>query len=1557
MNKGEIIRLSEQPERSACGVGFLANLKKVRSHSILQQALSALECVEHRGACSWDNLTGDGTGILTEIPFELLGYDPEQFAVATLFTPSDPERKAKALQIFEQTFRFYELEVYDYRQVPTNDQVLGPIALAIKPGMIQAFIKRPAHCRTRASFDKLLYQARQVTRIKERAHGIYKEFFFVSLSTHTIVYKALTNASDLARFYPDLVNPEFRTQYALFHRRFSTNTVTAWDKVQPFRLLAHNGEINTISGNRSWSHSRAKDLGLREDELLTKTGISDTGSLNEMVEALLYRSTLSDIDEVLAITVPPAARKDSFYKLWGRGLEPWDGPALLSFSDGIRIGARLDRNGFRPCRWAMTQDTFYLSSEAGSFWLNEADIRKKGSLRAGRGVTVHLDSGRVSFEDPAQNAKNYGATFDPRLIACVYPDERIPQPPQQPEHLDKKALFLYSKEDIDQILAPMITTGKEPIGSMGDTAPPAILSDEPRLLYDYFYQNFAQVTNPPLDYIREEMVTDLTTYLGRKPNVFKPTALIPPPIAIELDSPFMTLAQFRAIKARTDSALAHDDVRSGVISMTYERKKGAEGFSQALDRIEQEAMELVAKGVSILILTDEKASFEQLPVPALLALRVVVNHLNSKGEKLAASIVMHTAEVRNTHQASSLIGFGATAVCPYLALEIARYESNRAWNDLSADQREANLIHAFDQGLLKVMSKMGISVSRSYQSSKLFTAIGLDKAMAKTYFPGVPAFLGGLRLEDLASIQESRTAFAESILEGNPTEFTFRSYQYKEQNKGLEGERHAMTAARSKLIHELVQNSSFSLQDIGLYEEYLKVEADSGPYHVRDLMAIQAAAKPLELADVEPGSEIMKRFGSGAMSFGAISAEAQRDIFLAMKEIGGRSNSGEGGENPYYYTNGVSATAKQIASARFGVTAEYLMAGDEFQIKIAQGAKPGEGGQLMGIKVTADIARARHSVPGRDLISPPPLHDIYSIEDLKELIYELKQLKPGVKVNVKLVSGAHIGMIAVGVAKAGADIIHVSGGDGGTGAASISSMKHAGLPWEFGLWEVHKTLVDNKLRNDVILRTDGGLATGRDLVMAAVLGAEEFEFGKLLLIAEGCIMARICEKNTCPRGIATHDPKFKAKYIGQKEHVVRLMQILAEDARRHLAAIGVSDLASVVGRVDLLTENPRFSEVIAKRNLDLSFFLKGFDAKDRIRIDDAHIDHGQKVLIQDPISSLNDRLIQESGILLSDTVESHLDLPITARDRAVGATLSGFIADRMRTKRLEWIKAGKDPLRFSSNEVPSVNVTFRGSAGQGFGVFMTNGLSFRLLGEANDSVGKSMSGGEISIRPVEGVRFAPHENAIIGNVALYGATSGSLFVNGMAGDRFAVRNSGAMAVVEGVGLHACEYMTGGTVLILGRTSENIGAGMTGGRLFVYLGREIQEEFSIRPFESAKERLLSQVNDKFLEDSGLSASELSDVKILLEKHFDKTQSPRANRILANWTSEMKYFVKLTPLKGKEEIEDSESGVDSASDRKSDSALDSASASPAVSNQDAETPARSKSSASAVRSKRV
>lgn len=1458
----EPFQLSSQ-EKSACGVGFIASRHNHRTHDHLQQALHALRCVEHRGACAADQLTGDGSGILTDIPFELFGLEKDTFAIGSLITPPQPERKRIALRVFEETFRFLGLEILEFRTVPTDPSVLGEQALACMPGLIHAIIKRPDFCRTTASFDKLLYQAKQLTRTKEKESGIHKEFFFMSLSSSTIVYKALTRAQDLDRFYLDLQNPAFKTRFALFHRRFSTNTKTAWDKVQPFRLIAHNGEINTISGNRSWAYSREKHLGLPTDELLTHNGISDTGSLNEMVEALSYRSSIPYIEDILAIMMPPADGDNPFYKFWSRAMEPWDGPAFVTYSDGQTIGARLDRNGFRPCRWVLTEDHFYLSSEAGSFEIEERRIQKKGTLHAGTGVKVDLDSGAVHFRDPSQSRENHDATFEPRL-------EPVQEAPLSghPASLSKKNLFLLTTEDLDRVLAPMIVDGKEAIGSMGDTARPAILSDEPRSLFDYFYQNFAQVTNPPLDYLREAMVTDLHIYLGRKPNIFSPKSLLPPNVAYELKSPVMSLGQLRFIRSLDRERRNKSRVRSAVLDTTFEQHYGLVGLKSRLAALEKEAMNLVADGVSILILSDENATIERAPIPSLLALRTVVNALNESGQRLDASLVVHTGEARSTHHVAALVGFGASAVCPYLALETARFEDDRKWAHLPPDVREKNLIKALEQGLLKIMSKMGISVVRSYQSSKLFTAVGLGPKLTESFFPGVHSPIGGIELEHLVEDIQRKSDLAAKLDEAG---IQLKSYYYKEQNKGLEGEKHAMTALRSKLIHNLVRESGLALNDPDLYAEYLKVGVDDSPTNLRHLMALKEADVPLVAEAVEPAAAILRRFGSGAMSFGAISAESQRDIFLAMREIGGRSNSGEGGENPYYYTEGITATAKQVASARFGVTAEYLVSGNEFQIKIAQGAKPGEGGQLMGIKVDEHIARARHANPGVDLISPPPLHDIYSIEDLKELIYELKQLKPDAKVNVKLVSGANIGTIAVGVAKAGADVIHVSGGDGGTGAASLSSMKHAGLPWEIGLVDVHKTLIANNLRKNVILRVDGGLHTGEDVVMASILGAEEFEFGKLLLIAEGCIMARICEKNTCPTGIATHDPKFKAKYKGHKDHIVKLMRILAEDVRRHLARIGLASLQDALGRTDLLMANPAHEDRIAKRNIDLGLFLA-----------ETMVDGSRPTnLFFEGVSELNRRILDDTRIAMETESAISLGYDIRTTDRAAMATLSGVIADAIRRKRLERIREGR------SHEVPPfqghLNLTFTGSAGQGFGVFLVDGIETTLYGEANDSVCKGMSGGLAVIRPKKEALFRPEENAIIGNCALYGATGGRLYVNGLAGDRFAVRNSGATAVVEGTGLHACEYMTNGWVVVLGPVSRNVGAGMTGGSLILYGDQE------------------SQINTDYLDPGELDATAFTDLHTLLKDYFKHTGSNRAQSILNGWDDLKTGFRLYVPKK--------------------------------------------------------
>ncbi|MCH8558307.1 MAG: glutamate synthase large subunit [Balneolia bacterium] len=1452
-------------EKSACGVGFVASLKQDASHQNLQRSLHALRCVEHRGACAADQVTGDGAGIMTDIPFELLGYERDSVAVAMLFTPTNKERRRIALRVFEQTFAFHGLEVIHYRSVPVDESVLGNDAKEVRPGIIQAIIKRPEHCRTDASFDKLLYNARQLTRTKEKEAGIYKEFFFTSLSSRTIIYKALTRAQDLDRFYPDLRNPAFKTRFALFHRRFSTNTKTSWDKVQPFRIIGHNGEINTIAGNRSWAYSREQYLGLRVDELLTAKGISDSGSVNEMVEALQYRSSIPHVEDILALMMPPANANNEFYRFWSRAMEPWDGPAFVSYSNGQTIGARLDRNGFRPCRWMLTDDHFYLSSEAGSFEVQPADVRKKGALYAGNGVNVDLENGRIHFRDPSLSRENHDAGFDARLI-------EMPEPDTADFELESHHpyVFTYTNEEQDKVLAPMINDGKEPIGSMGDTARPAILSDEPRSFFDYFYQNFAQVTNPPLDYIREKMVTDLTVYLGKKPNIFEPKELLPPALALRLKSPVLSLSQMEHIISIDSRGKSKSRVSSHEIDITYYRTEAAVGIRSQLRNIAEQACAAVERGNSIIILTDKRASFERPPLPSLLALRAVVNALNSSGLRLNASIVVHSGEVKNTHQLAALVSFGASAVCPFVALGMARSGSIRRVKVDDANEREQNLIKALEGGLLKIMAKMGISVAQSYMSSKLFTPVGVGNDIIKEYFPGLSTPVAGIEIEHLAADIDKRMELA---MEHAESEKVIKSYFYKEHNRGKVGEKHAMTNTRSKIIHDLVRSEGAGLESMELYDAYLKAGEDDSPLAIRHLLSVrESAAENEETAgELQTVEDILTTFGSGAMSFGAISAEAQRDIFEAMREIGGRSNSGEGGENPYYFSNGITATAKQVASARFGVTAEYLASGEEFQIKIAQGAKPGEGGQLMGVKVNEDIARARHANPGVDLISPPPLHDIYSIEDLKELIYELRQFKPDAKVNVKLVSGANIGTIAVGVAKAGADIIHISGGDGGTGAASLSSMKNAGLPWEFGLAEVHRLLIANNLRKSVLLRVDGGIHTGKDIVIASVLGADQFEFGKLLLVAEGCVMARICEKNTCPVGIATHDPKFKAKYKGTKDQVVRMMKFLAEDVQRNLKKTGVKDLASLRGRTDLLELDNRHVDRVENRGLDLSYFLG-----------EPHTNLGEFTPEFDrEISVFNQMLLDEAAPAVEKGETVSVESDIISTDRAAAATLAGKIARSLHKERLGHIKNGKpeQDVRFSGK----VNITLKGSAGQGFGVFMTEGIDITLYGEANDSVCKSMSGGRVTIRPHQESVYPPEENSIIGNCALYGATGGTLYINGLAGDRFAVRNSGATAVVEGTGLHACEYMTNGTVLILGKVQQNVGAGMTGGEVYLFGNQD------------------DLINKEYICPVPLADSDYEKLKNLLAGYAVATGSSRAKRILDSWADSKTGFMKYIPLK--------------------------------------------------------
>jgi glutamate synthase domain-containing protein 2/glutamate synthase domain-containing protein 1/glutamate synthase domain-containing protein 3 len=1466
-------------ERASCGVGFVASLRGEHAHATLQAALGALRRVEHRGALAADGVSSDGAGVMADIPFDLIGHEPGSVAVATMFTTADSARRARALAAFEETFEFLGIHLLGYRDVPVNPTVLGQQAREDMPHIVQAILRRPQPCRTDASFNTRLYFAKQLTRTKLKAADAWVDLFFTSLSTTTVVYKALCRGGDLDKFYPDLANPRFKTRFALFHRRFSTNTRTSWDKAQPFRLIAHNGEINTVAGNRSWAYSREQAMGLARDELLTHDDISDSGNLNEMIEALKYRSSIPHIDDILAIMVPPADERGGYYEFWGRAMEPWDGPALIGYSNGETVGARLDRNGFRPARWCMTADAFYLASEAGAFALDESTIREKGTLRAGSGATVRLQTGKVHFRDPSASRENVGASFDSRLVPLSRVPERLDPTVRaglpetvEPRALDVQALFGLTTEERDRILVPTIVGGKEPIGSMGDTARLAVFSDEPRSFYDYFFQNFAQVTNPPLDYLRETMVTDLTVYLGQRPNIFAPKELIPPAPGIRLRSPVLRLRDMQVLHALTERKPSPLRTLAAVLDCTFERSAGADGLRASLHRIAEESLAQVRDGRGVLILSHRGASIDRPPIPSLLALRSVIVMLNHWGARLDASVVLEAGDIRTTHELSCAVGFGATAVCPYLALEIARFGDIRALADVSLDAREERLVQAYDSGLLKVMSKVGISVVRSYQSSKLFYAVGVGPKLLASYFRGLESPLGGVELEHVAQDVLRLSTLAADRAPGEPLP---SRYRLKEKVRGDEGERHSMTASRSKLVHDLVRGRSRGRSPDEILTAYEAEGDEAAPVSPRHLLDLRPADVPLRLDEVEPAEAIFPRFGSGAMSFGAISAEAQRDLFKAMRSVGARCNSGEGGENPYYYLDGTTATTKQVASGRFGVTAEYLVAGDEIEIKIAQGAKPGEGGQLMGVKVDEQIAFARHASPGVDLISPPPLHDIYSIEDLKQLIYELGTVAPGRPVCVKLVAGKNVGTIAAGVVKAGADIVQISGGDGGTGAAPLGSMLHAGLPWELGLVDVHRTLVQQGLRDHVRLRVDGGLSTARDIVLAALLGADEFGFGKLLLVAEGCIMARVCEKNRCPTGIATHDPKFKAKYKGSPEHVVTLLRHLAEGVRRILADVGARSLAEVVGQRQFLRADPRFHALADRRNLDLAGLLEPVPYAPPV---------GGRSPTGDRVDSdtLDARITRQVAAALEKGEAARVRHPIQTTDRAVLAGLSGLLATRSHRARMAELDGETPNLKRYDPAPGTIGVELEGSAGQGFAAFLVPGIDVTLFGEANDSVCKSMSGGRVVIRPSPSSSLVPEDNVIIGNCALYGATGGKLFVSGRAGDRFAVRNSGAIAVVEGAGLHACEYMTGGIVVILGPIWHNAGAGMTGGT--VYLPRD----------------QVHHVNDDYARVEDLDDEGLAILRPLLERHAEAAGSGRARTLLDRGDETLRAtLVRLIP----------------------------------------------------------
>jgi len=1063
-------------------------------------------------------------------------------------------------------------------------------------------------------------------------------------------------------------------------------------------------------------------------------------------------------------------------------------------------------------------------------------------------VTINALAGDISFLDSSQLPDNKNAVFEAQLI----PFEYLPPPEEYRGNFHNLNIFNYSKEDLEIFIDTMISEKKEPIGSMGDTARLAFLSDIPRSFFDFFYQDFAQVTNPPLDYIREKSVTDMRVYLGRKPNIFEPKELIPPKPSLVVSGPILSLGQLEHLKNKNPVAQA---INCKVIETTFSKDADAPAFLARLDKITDECIESIKNGYSILILSDRTADADHLPIPSLLVLRAVGIGLNRTGRRLRTSVVLDSGDIKNAHHISCLMGFGATAICPYMLLEKAFYCDNEKLQNIPAVEREERLIEVLKSGVLRIMAKMGISVLRSYQGSQLFTILGLAPDVMDIFFPGKKMLVGGLSLAVLVEKIKNDAKYS------NSGEIK-KHFLFKEHATGKFGETHAMTSAKSRIVHKLVVAENE--QDKKLLFDEFKNSINNSASFIRHLITFQSDRSSLKLDSVDSVEKILKTFGSGGMSFGAISAESQRDLILAFREIGGRANSGEGGENPFYATEGIYAHIKQIASGRFGVTCEYLITGDEVQIKIAQGAKPGEGGQLMGPKISKDIAAARFSTPGVSLISPAPQHDIYSIEDLKQLIYELKELKPSLKISVKLVSGNNIGAIAVGVVKAGADIIQISGGDGGTGAASLLSMKHAGLPLEIGLIEVHYALVKSDLRDRVLLRADGGLMTGKDVLLSAILGADQFDFGKIVLIAEGCIMARICEKNTCPTGIATQDPKFKEKYKGNKDKIIAFLKQLAIDVQYELSKIGYNSLQNIRGRTELLNKNPDTLELSQAKGFELTYFKNLCSPYESAL--------AERARPYEP-SELNKKIVH--GINNNELLEFN----IKNTDRAVAASLAGLygaliVKEKINITPISWQ---------SLNSNKSVQLTFEGCAGQGFGIFLTPEIKIKLYGSANDSVAKGICGGEVIIVPSKKAKFDPAKNSIIGNCALYGATSGELLVYGIGGDRFAVRNSGANAIIEGVGIHALEYMTGGTVFILGKTLGNIGAGMTGGVLYL--------------ISSEKDN----INTDYIEQVDLTQEDEKYITQRLSHYKDKTGSSTASKIQEEIAANKQPLLKFLPIK--------------------------------------------------------
>ncbi len=1475
-----------EQEHDACGVGFVATLSGPPSQAVLRLALEGLANLTHRGAVSADGRTGDGAGVLFQVPARLfaeeavrLGWTgvPDRIAVGMVFLPSEAEPAGCCRQALEGAVRSRGLEPIGWREVPVRRDALGERAAATAPRIEQLLVPAPPAMEG-DELERRLYLARREAERWALEHGA-QDFYVVSLSHRTLVYKGLFVAHQLAAFYEDLSHPLFETRLAVLHQRYSTNTFPNWRLAQPFRMLAHNGEINTLQGNESWMRAREPDLcselwGAQVRELVpvVQPGGSDSAALDNVLECLALSGR--DLAQALRVLVPEAWESMPDMPLPLRQLheyhaclsEPWDGPAALAFSDGRIVGAALDRNGLRPARFAVTADGLVvLASEVGLVPLDPRSVVRKGRLGPGQMLAVDTETGALLTNEEIEGAalfrQPYGAWLDANLVRLPRELDGDPRAqengaarelggnPRAAENgsdpadlVRRQVLFGYTREEIALVLEPMVKNAAEAVGSMGDDTALAVLSEHSRLLYHYFKQKFAQVTNPPIDSIREKLVTSLDVYLGRRRSLLEET----PEHArlVHVAGPILTAGDVRA--------LLETGKRVSLLDATFPGDEGAEGLEPALERLAVQAEAAIDAGAEILILSDRAAGADRAPIPMLAAVGAVHHALIRRGKRMRASLVAETGEAREVHQLACLVGFGAAAIHPHLVLEtLADLHRKGDLEGLSLEEVLERYVTAAETGLLKIMSKMGISTLSAYHGAQIFEAVGLGPEVTERCFAGTPSRVGGIGFRQIGEelFARQRAAFSGDAILPEGGFFRFRR----------DGEPHSFSPAVAKALFKAAETG-----DRADYAAYLALSHVQPPAALRDLLRFRSTRPPVDVDEVEPIEAIMARFTTGAMSLGALSPEAHETLAVAMNRMGGKSNTGEGGEDPRRFRpadpeRSANSAIKQVASGRFGVTPAYLAHAQELEIKMAQGSKPGEGGQLPGHKVSAYIARLRHTLPGTPLVSPPPHHDIYSIEDLAQLIYDLKQANPRARVSVKLVAEEGVGTIAAGVAKGYADVIHISGHEGGTGASPLSSVKHAGLPWELGLAEAQQVLVMNNLRDRVRLRTDGGLKSGRDVLVAALLGAEEYAFGTAALIALGCRMARQCHLNTCPVGIATQREDLRAKFSGTPDHVWNLFVHVAFEVRELLAEMGFKSLHEVIGRMDLLEPDDRAGRAAM---LDLRA-LMWMPEDDR----PLHSSLGRNL---PPAESFDDRVLPEVRAALDSGVFLAIARRVGNVDRSIGARISGEIALRYGT-------AGLPP--------GTLELELEGSAGQSLGAFLAPGIRILLAGEANDYVGKGMAGGEIVIQPPAGAPFAAHENVIVGNTVLYGATGGSLFVAGRAGERFAVRNSGARAVVEGVGDHGCEYMTQGVVVVLGEAGRNFASGMSNGVAYVL---DEFGEFARRVQDSAVglERLAGGTDEELL-------------LALVERHALLTGSSRAQAVLSRWKHFRPRFWKVAP----------------------------------------------------------